>query len=149
MKVGLRDGKLSVHIQARAPIHELKTNATVGTKQIVVDVKNATLGKRKKTFSHRGVKANAKQVKKDVQFKLKFKRNFKCKGKPILKSSSKGIRVLLECAKVPRAVKRAAEKKAAAKKRIRSKKKSRSKRGKIRNKKRKQPKGGKVTTETE
>ncbi|MBL93421.1 MAG: hypothetical protein CMH56_16595 [Myxococcales bacterium] len=149
MKVGLRDGKMSIHIQARAPISELKTNAKVGKKGITIEIKNAKLGKRKKTFSHRGVKATAKQVKKDVQFTLKFKRNFKCKGKPVLKSSSKGIRILSECPKVPRAVRRAAQKKAAAQKRIRSKRKGRSKRGKIRNKKRKKPKGGRVTTETE
>ena len=146
-KVGLRSGKMSFHVQARKPIDALKASAKIEGKYLTIDVKNASLGKRKKTFSHRGVTAVARQNKKDVRFKIRMKKSLRCEGSPALKSSSKGIRVLMNCPKVPRAVRRAAAKKEAAQKRVRNKKK-RSKRRKIRNKKRKGS-GKKVTTETE
>ncbi len=148
VKVGLRNGKLSVHIKAKKPIDKYKVKASIDEDGLKVKVRNAKLKSRTKTFKHRGVTIKAKRVKKDVLFEVDFKRDLECAGSVQLSTSSTGIRALSKCEIVPRAVTRAAEKKKATQNRIRNKRQKRSKRSKIRNKKKGKRSSG-VTTETD
>jgi large repetitive protein len=149
VKVGLRDGKLSIHVKSTAPINALKVKGNISDESISIKVRNAKLKPKKRVFKHRGIKIKAKQVKKDVHFEVDFRKNLECSGNIKIVSSSKGVRALSQCSKVPRAVTRAAEKKKATKSRVRNKTKKQPKRTKIRNKKRPKRGSGDVTTQTD
>lgn len=149
VKVGMREGRLSVHVKSNNPIDVLKVKAKISDDDLTIKVRNARVKPKKRVFKHRGVKIKARQVKKDVHFEIDFRRDLDCSGNVKLVSSSRGVRALSKCAKVPRAVTRAAEKKKATENRVRNKTKKQSKRNKIRNKKRNKKGAGKVTTQTD
>lgn len=122
VKVGIRQGKVSFHIQGDKPISMKKVTAHNGDKMMIVWVRDAVLGQKQKTFKHRDVTIKAHQHKKSVEFDVVFKKDLRCNGAITLKTSTRGIRALSHCPKVPTALTLAAKKTKAKKASVKSKK---------------------------
>ncbi len=110
VKVGIREGKVSFHIKGNKPINMKKVTAHNGDKMMIIWVRDAKLGAPTKTFRHRGVTIKAHQHKTSVELDVVYKKELQCAGAIALKTSTRGIRALSQCEKVPNALTLAANK---------------------------------------
>ena len=122
VKVGIRHGKVSLHIKGDKPIKARTVTANNGDKAMILWVRNAVLGQKSKTFQHRGVTVKAHQHKTSVELDVIYKKDLKCTGSVTLKTSTRGIRALTQCDTIPTALSLAFTKENVAKRRTLAKK---------------------------